>query len=76
MTTSFFAGIVTKRIFQAVTCGYKIFFCLIIKKKKNKKSNHEWGDRIPPHSLIFSSISENLKKIQGERIVLEIIVFN
>lgn len=51
--------------------GLQFFFCLIIKKKKNKKSNHEWGDRIPPHSLIFSSISENLKKIWGNELRLK-----
>ena len=56
--------------------GLQFFFCLIIKKKKNKKSNHEWGDKNPPHSLIFSSISENLKKFRVERIALEIIVRN
>jgi hypothetical protein len=56
--------------------GLQNFFLPYNKKKKNKKSNHEWGDKIPPHSLIFSSISENLKKIPGERIALEIIVCN
>ena len=29
------------------------------------------GDKTPPHSLIFSSISENLKKIRGNELHLK-----
>ena len=70
-----FGKTVTKRIFQTVTWGFKIFFCLIIKKKKIKNQIMNGGIESPLFIDFFEYFRE-FEKNPGKRIALEIIVFN